>query len=169
MSQNNFYKDKVVLVTGGAGSIGSCIVKELLKYEPKAVRVFDNNETGLFDLGQNLKSKKIRLLVGDVRDKERLRRSVTGVDIVFHAAALKHVPLCEFNPFEAVQTNVVGTQNIIDVCFDSGVSKMINISTDKAVNPSSVMGATKLLTERLVSTAHHYKGNNKTIFCNSSK
>jgi FlaA1/EpsC-like NDP-sugar epimerase len=164
MPKNNFYKNKIILVTGGVGSIGSEIVKNLLKCNPKSIRVFDNNETGLFDLDQNLQSEKIRLLTGDVRDPRRLKRAMDGVDMVFHAAALKHVPLCEYNPFEAVQTNVIGTQNVIDACFEAGVSKMINISTDKAVNSINVMGATKLLTERLVAAAHHYKGKNKTVF-----
>lgn len=164
MLKNNFYKNKVILVTGGVGSIGSEIVKSLLKYGPKSVRVFDNNETGLFDLEQKLQSKKIRLLVGDVRDRKRLKRAMEGVNIVFHAAALKHVPLCEQNPFEAVQTNVIGTQNVIDICIEAKVSKMINISTDKAVNSSNVMGATKLLTERLIAATYYYKGENKTIF-----
>ena len=164
MAENNFYKNKTILVTGGAGSIGSEIVKNLLKYGPESVRVFDNNETGLFDLDQNLQSQKVRLLTGDVRDRRRLKRAMEAVDIVFHAAALKHVPLCEYNPFEAVQTNVIGTQNVIDACLEAGVSKMINISTDKAVNPSNVMGATKLLTERLVNATHYYKGKSKTLF-----
>jgi len=164
MSESNFYKGKTILVTGGVGSIGSEIVKNLLKYNPKAVRVFDNNETGLFDLDQNLQSKKIRLFVGDVRDRRRLKRAMERVDIVFHAAALKHVPLCESNPFEAVQTNVIGTQNVVDACLETGVGKMINISTDKAVNSPNVMGATKLLSERLVTATHYYKGRNKTVF-----
>lgn len=164
MAKDNFFKNKTILVTGGVGSIGSEIVKNLLKYDPKVVRVFDNNETGLFDLDQSLQSEKLRLLIGDVRDEGRLKRAMEGVDIVFHTAALKHVPLCEYNPFEAVQTNVVGTQNVINACLESGVSKMINISTDKAVNLSNVMGATKLLTERLVTAARYYKGESKAVF-----
>lgn len=149
---------KTILLTGGAGSIGSQIVRSILKYNPRAVRVLDINETGLFDLEQELQSEKLRLFIGDVRDKERLKRAVSGADIVFHAAALKHVPLCEYNPFEAVKTNAVGTQNLIDVAMDEGVEKFIDISTDKAVNPVNVMGATKLLAERLTVSANFYKG-----------
>ena len=160
----DFYKDKVILVTGGVGSIGSKIVRRVSEYEPSAVRVLDNNETGLFDLKQELQSEKIRLFVGDVKDKERLRRAIEDVDVVFHAAALKHVPLCEYNPFEAVKTNVVGTQNLIDVAMDEEVEKFITISTDKAVNPANVMGATKLLAERLTVSANFYKGERKTAF-----
>ena len=161
---HDFYEDKTILVTGGVGSIGSEIVRMVLKYNPKAVRILDNNETGLFDLEQELQSKKIRLFVGDVKDKERLRRAVEGVDIVFHAAALKHVPLCEYNPFEAVKTNVIGTQNLIEVAMDEEVEKFITISTDKAVNPVNAMGATKLLAERLTVSANFYKGKRKTAF-----
>jgi FlaA1/EpsC-like NDP-sugar epimerase len=163
MSVKTIYKDKTLLVTGGAGSIGSELVRTLLDMGPKAIRVLDNNETGLFDLGQELKSKKIRLLVGDVRDRDRLNRAFEGVDIVFHAAALKHVPLCEFNPFDAVKTNVLGTQNVLDAAIDEEVDRLILISTDKAVNPTNVMGATKLLAERLTISANYYKGAKKTV------
>jgi len=159
-----FYKDKVILVTGGAGSIGSEIVTKVLNYRPKAVRVLDNNETGLFDLEQEMESEELRPLVGDVRDEERLRRAVEGVDIVFHAAALKHVPLCEYNPFEAVKVNVLGTQNVIEAAMEEEVEKLIVISTDKAVNPINVMGATKLLAERLTTSANYYKGARETAF-----
>jgi len=160
----DFYKGKVILVTGGAGSIGSEIVKKLLEYEPKVVRVFDNNETGLFELQQELQKENVRMFVGDIRDKERCKRAVEDVDIVFHAAALKHVPLCEYNPFDAVKTNVVGTQNIIEVVMDEEAEKVITISTDKVANPANVLGATKLLAERLTTSANFYKGNRKTVF-----
>lgn len=159
-----FYSDKTILVTGSVGSIGSEIVRGILKYNPKAVRALDSNETGLFDLEHELQPEKIRLFVGDIRDKERLKRAVEGVDIVFHAAALKHVPLCEYNPFEAVKTNIIGTQNLIDVAMDEEVEKLITISTDKVVNPINVMGATKLLAERLTVSANFYKGERKTAF-----
>jgi UDP-N-acetylglucosamine 4,6-dehydratase/5-epimerase len=142
-----------ILITGGCGSIGSEIVRQLLKYKPKRIRIFDNNESGLFNIQEDLKSPLIRVLVGDIRDKERLRLAVKGVDIVFHAAALKHVPLCEYNPFEAINTNVIGTQNLVEVSREEQVSKLIAISTDKAVNPINTMGATKLLAEKLVMTA----------------
>ena len=163
MSLKTTYKDKTILVTGGAGSIGSELVRTLLDMDPKAVRVLDNNETGLFDLEQELRSEKIRSLVGDVRDRDRLKRAFEGVDVVFHAAALKHVPLCEFNPFDAVKTNVLGTQNVLDAAIDEGVARFILISTDKAVNPTNVMGATKLLAERLTISANYYKGSRKTV------
>ena len=160
----NYFEGKTIIVTGGVGSIGSEIVRSILGYNPKVVRVLDSNETGLFDLELELQSGKIRLFVGDVKDKERLRRAIEGVDIVFHAAALKHVPLCEYNPFEAVKTNVIGTQNLIDVAMDEEVEKFITISTDKAVNPVNVMGATKLLAERLTVSANFYKGKRNIAF-----
>jgi FlaA1/EpsC-like NDP-sugar epimerase len=158
----DYYEDKVVLITGGAGSIGSELVQAILGLNPHVVRILDNNETGLFWLEQQLQSDKIRTFLGDIRDEKRLSRAIEGVDIVFHAAALKHVPLCEFNPFEAAKTNVCGTQNVIDVSLDEGVEKFILISTDKAVNPTNVMGATKLVAERLVLSANLYKGDRKT-------
>jgi len=161
---SDFYKGKTILVTGGAGSIGSEIVKTLLKFNPKVIRILDINESGLFELEQELNSKKIRLFIGDVKDKDRLKRAIEGVDIVFHTAALKHVPLCEYNPFEAVKTNVIGTQNLIDVSLDENIEKFITISTDKAVNPINVMGATKLLAERITVAANRYKGNKRTAF-----
>ena len=160
----SFYKDKVVLVTGGTGSIGSEIVKKVLEHSPKAVRVLDNNETSLFELEQELNSNKIRTLIGDIRDNERLMRALEGVDIVFHAGALKHVPLCEYNPFDAVKTNVIGTQNVLNAALDQNVDKVIVISTDKAVNPINVMGATKLLAERLTISANNYTGDKNTVF-----
>lgn len=160
----NFFEGKKILVTGGVGSIGREIVKKILEYDPKVIRVLDNNETGLFDLQNALHSEKIRLLVGDLRDKERLKIAIEGIDIVIHAAALKHVPLCEFNPFEAVKTNVIGTQNMIDVAREENVEKFITISTDKAVDPVNVMGATKLLAERLTISANLYKGDKRTTF-----
>jgi FlaA1/EpsC-like NDP-sugar epimerase len=160
----SFYKDKVVLVTGGSGSIGSEIVKKLLEFEPEAVRILDINETALFELEEDLKSSKIRTFIGDVRDKDRLERAFEDVDIIFHAAALKHVPLCEFNPFDAVKTNVLGTQNVLDAALNTNVGKVIMISTDKSVNPINVMGATKLLAERLTIAANYYGPNRRTVF-----
>lgn len=161
----NIFRDKNILVTGGTGSIGSAIVRKLLQYEPKVVRVLSNDENGLFNLEQELLScPNVRFLMGDVRDEERLLRAVENIDFVFHAAALKHVPLCEYNPLDAVKTNVLGTQNLIKAAIEEEVEKFIAISTDKAVNPVNVMGATKLLAERLTISANYYKGLRKTAF-----
>jgi len=162
------FKGKDILVTGGCGSIGSEIVNQLLEYNPKRIRVFDQNESGLFHLQERVefekkeKAKVVRYLIGDVRDRYRLKRALKGVDIVFHAAALKHVPLCEYNPSEAVATNVIGTENLIDVARQENVERFVSISTDKAVNPINTMGATKLLSEKLTMTGSF--GDYRTLF-----
>lgn len=162
----SLFENKKILVTGGAGSIGSAIVRELLQHNPNTIRVLDINESALFALEEELKAHKpkLRFLVGDVRDPKRIRRAMESIDIVFHAAALKHVPLCEYNPFEAVKTNVVGTQNVIDACLTNNVKKLIFISTDKAVNPVNVMGASKLLGERLTLAANEFRGAHPVVF-----
>ncbi len=163
--RSKFLEGKRVLVTGGAGSIGSVLVKELLKLGPKVVRIFDSDETRLFVLRQQLDGEEnVRFLLGDIKDKDRLRYAVDGIDIIFHAAALKHVESCEYNPFEAVKTNVIGTENVIDVAIQAEVEKVIFTSSDKAVNPVNVMGATKLLCERLIIAANYYKGPRKSVF-----
>jgi UDP-N-acetylglucosamine 4,6-dehydratase len=154
----------VILVTGGAGSIGSEIVKKVLEFNPKVVRVLDNNETALFELEEEVNSEKVRIFYGDIRDKDRLNRAFDNVNIIFHAGALKHVPLCEFNPFDAVKTNIIGTENVLDVALDKNVEKVIFVSTDKAVNPINVMGASKLLAERLTLSANYYAGAKNTVF-----
>jgi UDP-N-acetylglucosamine 4,6-dehydratase/5-epimerase len=163
--KNNIFKNKVILVTGGVGSIGSQIVKTLLKYNPKQIRIFDMRETELVNMQRELvKHDNLSFLLGNVRDKERLNFAMRKVNIVFHAAALKHVPACEYNPFEAVKTNVDGTQNVIEAAIKNDVERVVNISTDKVTNAINTMGATKLLAERLTIAAHHYKGDKKTIF-----
>jgi len=162
----NEFKNKRILVTGGTGSIGSVIVKELLKYKPKQIRVYSRDETRQFELSHKLDAGTgVNFLIGDIRDKERLNMAMENIDIVFHAAAMKHVPACEKNPFEAVKTNVQGTQNVIDCAFKNNVSKVIGISTDKATDPTSVMGCTKLLAEKLMLASFFYKGSKKTKFC----
>lgn len=164
MNKENYFKNKSILITGGVGSIGSILVKKLLELNPKVIRVFDNNETALFDLYHEVKSDNMRTLVGDIRDKERINRALEGIDIVFHAAALKHVPLCEYNPLDAVKTNIIGTQNLLDASLNQNIQKIIVISTDKAANPTNVMGATKLLAERLTVSMNYYRGKRNTAF-----
>jgi UDP-N-acetylglucosamine 4,6-dehydratase len=159
------FRDKRILVTGGTGSIGSELVRKLLQYEPRVIRILSNDENAQFDMEQELAEyDNLRFLVGDVRDKERLKMAAENIDLIFHAAALKHVPLCEYNPFEAIKTNVIGTQNLLEVAIDEEADKVITISTDKAVNPVNVMGATKLLAERLTIAANYYRGLKKTVF-----
>lgn len=157
------FNNKKILITGGAGFIGSEIARRLLNYNPNVIRIFDNSEFALYKLKQELQDSKFRFFLGDIRDKDRLCRAIEDVDVVFHTAALKHVPLCEYNTYDAVKTNVIGTQNVIEASLDEEIEKLISISTDKAANPSSVMGATKLLAERLIVAANYTKGNKKTI------
>lgn len=160
----SYLDNKTILITGGSGSIGSHLVKALLNTNCNSIRVLSNNEHELYLLQRkHSQNKKLRYLLGDVRDKDRLEIAVRGVDIVFHAAALKHVPLCENNPFDAIQTNVIGTQNMIEASITANVEKFVFISTDKAANPLSTLGATKLLAERLTIAAMSYRGTSRTI------
>jgi FlaA1/EpsC-like NDP-sugar epimerase len=159
-------EDKKVLITGGTGSVGQIAVHEILRFNPAVVRILDVDETREFEMKHNLKKySNVRFLLGDIRDKERLKRAVEDIDIIFHFASLKHVLACEYNPMEAVKTNVMGTQNLIDVALDEEVDKVIFTSSDKAVSPCNVLGATKLLAEKLITAANYYKGQRKTIFC----
>jgi UDP-N-acetylglucosamine 4,6-dehydratase len=161
----NIFKDKKILVTGGTGSIGSEIVRSVLQYDPRVVRILSRDETKQFEMEHELGNlENVRFLIGDIRDKDRLKRAFEDIDVVFHVAAMKHVPACEFNPFEAVKTNVVGTQNVIDAAIENEVEKVIAISTDKAASPINTMGATKLLAEKLIIDANLYKGQRKTVF-----
>jgi FlaA1/EpsC-like NDP-sugar epimerase len=162
--KNEFY-NKVVLVTGGTGSIGSVLVEKILSFKPKQIRVLSRDENKQYYLMEKLGNPiNLRFFIGDIRDKERLIRAFNGVDILFHAAALKHVPLCEYNPFEAVKTNIVGSQNVIDAALACNVKKIIAISTDKAVHPNNVMGTSKLMMEKLFTNANFYSGNSRSVF-----
>lgn len=150
--------DKNILVLGGSGSIGRTLVTHFLDDDPDVIRIFDNNESGMADLKRGLDDDRCRFLIGDIRDKDRLARAMDGVDVVVHTAAMKHVDLSEYNPFEAVKTNVVGLQNAIDTAIDSGVRRMVFTSSDKAVYPANTMGTTKLLGEFLVTAGNKYSG-----------
>ena len=159
------FENKKILVLGGTGTIGQALVKKLIEYNPQVIRVFSRDEYKQFVMEQELgKRKNIRFLLGDIRDKERLERAMHGIDIVFYLAALKHVPACEYNPFEAVKTNVLGTQNVIECAINQKVERVIYTSSDKAISPTNTMGATKLLAERLMSSADYYKGGKSPIF-----
>lgn len=154
---------KKILVTGGTGTVGQCLVRKLLEYNPEVVRVFSRDEHKQFKMqnffnATNVDADRIRFLLGDVRDKERLDRAMENIDIVFHLAALKHVPACEYNPYEAIKTNVIGTQNVIDCAIQNGVKAVVYSSSDKAASPTNTMGASKLLAERLVSSSDQWRG-----------
>ena len=158
------FRGKNILITGGTGSIGLGIVKQLTKYRPKEIRILSNDENSIVESIENLGKNSIyKFMVGDVRDKDRLNLAIRDIDIVYHAAAMKHIDICEHNPFDAVKTNVVGTSNILEASIIEGVKKFIFISTDKATNPTSTLGGSKLLAERLTLDASTYvkKGGTK--------
>jgi FlaA1/EpsC-like NDP-sugar epimerase len=158
------FRGKRILVTGGTGSIGSQIVRSLLRYRPALVRVLSRDETRQVELRDALKSpRNVSFTVGDIRDSSALSRAIEGIQFIFHAAALKQVPICEQNPLEAVLTNAVGAHNVAQCALAAKVSKVVAVSTDKAVEPISVMGATKLLMERIVLAAQ--KKSAVTKFC----
>ena len=154
---------KSILVTGGTGSIGDVIVKKAIFDKAKLIRVFSNDENSLYEMESAYENhKNIEYVIGDIQNEERVSEIVKGIDIVFHAAALKHVDRCELNPLETINVNIIGTKNIAKAALNENVKKMILISTDKAVNPIGVMGATKLLCEKLISSEASHKSN--TIF-----
>lgn len=165
LAMNSFFKDHTILVTGGSGSFGKVIVRRLLERSPRVVRVYSRDESKHFDMQHEFgKRADVRFLVGDIRDRERLFRAMEDVEIVYHAAGLKHVVSCEYNPFEAVKTNIIGTQNVIDAAMHVRAQKVIFTSTDKAVNPCNTMGASKLMAEKLMTAANQYRGSRRTIF-----
>ena len=150
------FDDKKILITGGTGSLGQALTQRLLQKNVKAIRIFSRNESKQIEMESKFNDGRLRFLLGDIRDKERLVRATEDIDYVFHAAALKHVPKIEYNPFEAIKTNVIGSQNVIDACLQANVKKVICIGTDKAVSPLNTYGATKLLMEKLFVTASNY-------------
>ena len=159
------FKNKIILISGGTGSIGIGIVKQLLECKPKMIKILTNDENSIFESRKLLgEISQIKYIVGDIRDNDRLRLAMRNVNIVFHAAAMKHIDICEQNPFDAVKTNVVGTSNILEASIIEGVSKFVLISTDKATNPTTTLGASKLLAERLTQDASSYVEGKKTIF-----
>jgi UDP-N-acetylglucosamine 4,6-dehydratase/5-epimerase len=160
--------DRTILITGGTGSFGKKCTEIILKrYKPKRLIIFSRDEFKQFEMSQLFSDKEydcIRYFLGDVRDKERLYRAFQGVDYVIHAAALKQVPAAEYNPFEAVKTNILGAQNIINVAIDQQVRKVIALSTDKAANPINLYGATKLCSDKLLIAGNSYVGQNHSVF-----
>lgn len=150
--------ERTVLVTGGGGSVGRSLISRLLTHDIDTLRILDNNEPGLASLRSDLADDRCRFFAGDVRDRHRLSRAMNGVDVVFHTAAMKHVDICEYNPFEAVKTNTLGLQKVIDAAVDADVSRFVFTSSDKAVDPANTMGTTKLLGEKLVTAGNDYSG-----------
>jgi UDP-N-acetylglucosamine 4,6-dehydratase/5-epimerase len=146
-------KNKTILITGGAGSVGSQLTSKILEYPIKTLRILDSNEHALFDLGRKNKDPRLRLLLGNILDVDRLELAGNNVDIVIHTAAIKNIEISEYNPIETIDTNINGTVNLIKMAMKNKPKKVLNISTDKAVNSSTLYGATKLLGERVISWA----------------
>ena len=162
----NFFKNKRLLITGGTGSFGKALVEYLIKnkFPLKKIIIFSRDELKQYEMSQNLSVEKfpnLRYFLGDIREKERLKYAVKDIDIVIHAAALKQVPASEYNPFEFIKTNIVGSQNIIESCIDSNVSHVVALSTDKASSPINLYGATKLCSDKLFTSAQNIIGMRK--------
>jgi UDP-N-acetylglucosamine 4,6-dehydratase (inverting) len=163
------FTNKTILVTGGTGSFGKKFTQTVLKeHNPKVIRIFSRGELKQQQMREQFQqfpnAEKLRFFIGDVRDRDRLHRAMNGVDIVIHAAALKQVPTCEYNPIEAVRTNIDGAANVIDAAIDNNVEKVMALSTDKAVHPVNLYGATKLVAEKLFIQGNTYSGGRKTKF-----
>ncbi|MCX6055488.1 MAG: UDP-N-acetylglucosamine 4,6-dehydratase (inverting) [Chloroflexi bacterium] len=160
------WTNKVVLVTGGTGSFGKKFIRMMLdEYHPAKIIVFSRDELKQYEMqAAGFNHQSLRYFIGDIRDQQRCRRAFEGVDIVIHAAALKQVPACEYNPMEAIKTNILGSSNVIDAAIDAGVNRVVALSTDKAVNPVNLYGATKLAAEKLFVQSNAYAGGKKSRF-----
>lgn len=160
-----YYTGKKILIIGGTGTIGKVLANQLIKQRTEVVRIFSRDEYKQFIMEKEINNDKMfRFLIGDVRDYERVERAMAGIDIVFNLAAMKHVPSCEYNPTEAIKTNVEGMENVIKAAIYNNVNSVVFTSSDKAINPTNTYGATKLLAEKLVQSANFSKGNSRTRF-----
>ncbi len=157
------WSTKKILITGGTGSFGRAFTRYALEHlNPNVIRIFSRDELKQAEMREEFNSPKLRFFIGDIRDADRVERALRGVDIVIHAAAMKRIEVCEYNPFEAIMTNIIGTQNVINKAIDCGAEKIISISTDKAANPVNLYGATKLCQEKVVIQSNSYVGPKKT-------
>jgi len=165
MSPDHPLEGKVVLLTGGTGSFGGAFLQKALREADCVVRVFSRDEYKQSELRERHGEERVRYMVGDIRDRERLTRAARGADVIVHAAAMKQVPACEYNPFEAVQTNVIGAENVVSAAIDAGVPRVVALSTDKAVNPINLYGATKLCAEKIIVQGNTYAVGESTRLC----
>ena len=148
------FKDKRILVTGGTGSWGHELIKQLLEQDPKEISIYSRNELAQVKMEREFNDKRLKFIIGDVRDYERMNEATRGIDYIFHLAALKHVPICELQPYEAIKTNIIGTENLIKAAINNKVKKVIDVSTDKAVDALNLYGMTKAVGERLIIQAN---------------
>ena len=162
---NNLLKDKIVLITGGTGSFGNAVMNKLLSHDVKEVRIFSRDEKKQDDMRKKFRNDKIKFFIGDVRDVKSLKAAIKGVNYLFHSAALKQVPSCEFYPLEAVRTNIIGTENVLDAAIENKVNKVICLSTDKAVYPINAMGISKAMMEKVMIAKSRNLSDDETIIC----
>jgi len=160
----DFYKNKRILITGASGTVGKELVRQLLDLQPEEIRLMDNNESEIFFLMEEFKHNNVHCFLGDIRDRDKVEKLTKGVDIIIHAAAFKHVILSEYNPFDVVQTNVIGVENVIRAAVTCRAKYLLFTSSDKAVNPTNVMGASKLMGEKLITAANSLRTEAGTIF-----
>lgn len=159
------FNGKSILITGGTGSFGKMYTKTLLKkFKPSRIIIYSRDELKQYEMSQIYNARCMRYFIGDVRDKNRLKKAMNGVDFVIHAAALKHVPIAEYNPMECIKTNINGAQNVIDSALECGIEKVIALSTDKAASPVNLYGATKLVSDKLFVAANNIRGDNSTLY-----
>ena len=158
------FKNKVLMITGGTGSFGNAVLKHFLNSDLKEIRIFSRDEKKQEDMRIEYKNDRLNFIIGNVRDFDSINNAMLGVDYVFHAAALKQVPACEYNPMEAVKTNIDGAMNIVDAALDCGVKRVVALSTDKAVNPINLYGGTKLVSDKLFIAANAYAGSKDVCF-----
>lgn len=164
MDIKNAVKNKTILITGGTGSFGNAVTERILKLNPKKIIIFSRDEKKQFDMGNKFRSAALKFFIGDVRDRDSVEHAMYGVDYVFHAAALKQVPNCEFFPVDTIRTNSLGAHNVIDAAIDNNVKRVVVLSTDKAVHPINVMGMSKALMEKIMIAASREK-RKKTVLC----
>ena len=163
MTNESIFRDKVLLITGGTGSFGNAVLRRFLKSEIKEIRIFSRDEKKQDDMRKKYRSDKIKFYIGDVRDFHSIVNAVRGVDYIYHAAALKQVPSCEFYPLESVKTNVLGTENVLEAAVQAGVQRVICLSTDKAVYPINAMGISKAMMEKIIVAKS--RSSNNTVIC----
>lgn len=161
----NMFENKVLLITGGTGSFGNAVIKYFLTTDVSEIRIFSRDEKKQHDMRSSIRNEKIRFIIGDTRDQSSISQAMRGVDYVFHAAALKQVPSCEFFPMEAVRTNVLGTENVLNAAISNCVKRVVVLSTDKAVYPINAMGMSKAMAEKLMVAKSRMQGGEDTVFC----